>query len=176
MNAGKIARLALLVAAGLVLFVFESLVPKPLPWLRLGLANGVTLLALYLFGIREALIVASMRAVLGSLILGGLLNPSFFFSFLGGLMSAVLMAVTYSYFRGLFSVIGVSIWGALAHNMTQLALALAVFVQRWELIYLMPVFLLSTVVTGFLTGLLVSLFMQKIRLSQSFPISVKSVG
>lgn len=161
MNTRKTVRLALLVAAGLTLFVFESSIPKPLPWLRLGLANVATLLALYLFGVKEALIVASLRALLGSVIVGGLFSPSFLFSFLGGLFSAGLMAFVYTYLDEIFSVIGVSIWGALAHNVTQLALAMAIFVHRWEMLYLMPLFLVSTVVTGFLTGFVVFLLLLK---------------
>ena len=167
-------QLALLVAAGLVLFVFESFVPKPLPWLRLGLANVATLVALCLFGIREAFIVASMRALLGSFVVGGLLNPAFLFSLLGGLMSAASMALIYFYFKGVFSIIGVSIWGALAHNTTQLIVATTVFVRRWELMYFLPFFLVSTVATGFLTGLLVSLFMERMSGRRSIRFSVNS--
>lgn len=154
-------RLALLVAMGLALFVFESMIPRPLPWLRLGLANIATLMALYLFGVKEAFIVAMMRAVLGSLVVGGLFNPSFLFSFLGGFVSAGMMAFMFSFFKGTFSVVGVSIWGALAHNFAQLALAITLFVHRWELLYLLPLFLLSTVATGFFIGVLVFLLLQR---------------
>ena len=160
MNTRRLVHVALLVAAGLALFVFESSIPKPFPWLRLGLANVATLVALYLFGVKEALIVAGLRALLGSVIVGGLFNPAFLFSLLGGLISAVWMACVYTCCHGIFSIIGVSIWGALAHNLTQLLLAMALFIHRWELLYLMPLFLLSTVVTGFFTGCVVFLLLR----------------
>lgn len=161
METKRIVHLALLVAVGLALFVFESSIPRPLPWLRLGLANVATLMALSLFGTKEAFVVAMMRPVLGSLIGGAFLNPSFLFSLLGSLVSAGIMAFVFNFFKGVFSVVGVSIWGALAHNLAQLALAISLFVHRWELFYLLPLFLLSTVVTGFSTGVLVFLLLQR---------------
>lgn len=155
METRRTVRVALLVAVGLAIYVLEQSIPKPVPWLRFGLANSATLLALYLFGVKEAIFVAGMRAVLGSFLLGGVLNPAFLFSFFGGLISAACMAVVFSFFRKVFSVIGVSVWGALTHNLAQLAVAMLLFVHRIELLYLIPFFLLTAVVTGFLTGLLV---------------------
>ena len=158
----KTVRLALLVAMGLALFLFESTIPRPVPWLRLGLANVATLMALSLFGLREAFVVAVLRAVLGSMIVGGLLNPSFVFSLLGGLVSATMMALVVRFSGGVFSVVGVSVWGALAHNLSQLALAIIVFVRRWELLSLVPLFLLSSVGTGFFTGVVVFLLLERL--------------
>jgi heptaprenyl diphosphate synthase len=156
-------RLALLVAAGLILFVFESFIPRPLPWLRLGLANVATVLALYLYGVREAFVVAIARAVLGSLSVGGFLTPTFLFSLIGGLMSVATMAIIFRLLRRIFSVVGVSVWGAFAHNMSQLALAIALFVRRWELVHLLPLLLLATVVTGCFTGMVVSFILQRVH-------------
>ncbi len=158
-----IVQLALLVAVGLVLFVFESFIPRPLPWLRLGLANIATLLALYLFGVREAFMVAIARAILGSLSFGGLFTPSFVFSFVGGVASTAAMAIFFRYLKNVFSVIGISLWGALVHNMVQLVLAMTLFVRRGELISLLPLFLCMTVVSGFSTGLIVYLLLGRIQ-------------
>ena len=160
METRKTVRIALLVAVGLAIFLLETAIPKPLPWLRFGLANTATLLALYLFGAREAVLVALLRSVIGSFLFGGVFNPAFLFSFFGGLISAGLMALIYIFFKDVFSIIGVSIWGALAHNTVQLVLALVLFVHRIELLYLFPVFLLTAVATGFLTGLLGSFLLR----------------
>jgi heptaprenyl diphosphate synthase len=160
---------AFLVAVGLALFVFETAIPRPLPWLRLGLANSATLMALFLFGVREAFIVAVMRSVIGSLIVGGLFTPSFVFSFFGGLASVGVMAIAFSYFRRFFSVVGVSVWGAFFHNIMQLTLALTLYVQRWELLFLVPYFVFSAVVTGFFTGILVFFLLRHIAWAWRVP-------
>ena len=162
MDARKIVRLGFLVAVGLSLFVFEAAIPRPFPWLRLGLANSATLMALYLFGVREAFLVAVVRSVVGSLALGGLFSPSFVFSFFGGFAGVCVMAIVVSQFRGIFSVVGVSIWGAFAHTSVQLALAVFFFIRRWELLFLLPYFLFGAVATGFFTGLLVFFLLRRI--------------
>jgi heptaprenyl diphosphate synthase len=162
LDARKMVRIALLVAMGLALFVFETAVPRPLPWLRLGLANSATLLALFLLGVKEAFVVALVRSVLGSFIVGGLFNPSFVFSFCGGLASVSVMAIVFSYFRGIFSVVGISIWGAFVHNIVQLTMAMFLFVHRWELLLLLPYFVFSTVATGFFTGILIFFLFKRI--------------
>ncbi|UCE17400.1 MAG: Gx transporter family protein [Gemmatimonadota bacterium] len=162
LDARKIVRIAFLVTVGLALFVLETAVPRPLPWLRVGLANSATLLALFLLGVREAFVVALVRSVLGSFIVGGLFNPSFVFSFFGGLASVSVMAIVYAYFRGIFSVVGISVWGAFVHNIVQLTMALFLFVRRWELLFLLPYFVFSTVATGFLTGILIFFLLKRI--------------
>ena len=68
----KAIQLSLIVAVGLVLFLFESFIPRPLPWLKPGLANIATLFTLYTFDLRCALTVTLLRILLGSLIIGSL--------------------------------------------------------------------------------------------------------
>ena len=161
MDSRQIVRVAFLAAVGLALFVFETMIPRPLPWLRVGLANIATLVALYEFGVKEAFLVTITKAVLGSLIVGGLFNPSFLFSFCGGLASTCAMAIVFLYFKATFSVIGVSVWGAFLHNMTQLAVAAVLFIHRWELFFLLPYFLFSAVATGIFTGALVFFLLRR---------------
>ena len=70
-------QLSLIATGGLVLFLFESLIPRPLPWLKPGLANIATLYALQKFGLRESLSVTLLRICVGGIILGTFLNPAF---------------------------------------------------------------------------------------------------
>ena len=72
LSARATARLALLAAIAAVLQIAEGLIPRPLPWLRLGLANGVTLLALHRLGFGSACAVTIVRILLGALTLGTL--------------------------------------------------------------------------------------------------------
>ena len=67
-----VARLGLMASAAIVLFAFESLVPKPLPWMKLGLGNLPVLVALVSFGGGPALAVSAIKLVAGGLLSGGL--------------------------------------------------------------------------------------------------------
>ncbi len=155
----RIVYCALLVAAGLVLFLFESLIPRPLPWMKPGLANAAGLVALYLFGAREAAAVTLLRVVVGALILGTLFNPSFFLSLGGGVTAVIAMTVVRHFGQEFFSIVGVSVCGAAGHNLAQLSLAYALIVRRAELFFLLPAMILTALFTGVVVGLLAHLML-----------------
>lgn len=156
----KLTTIAVLVALAIVLHLFEAIIPIPfpIPGVKLGLANIVTLLALALFDFKTAFMVAFLRTVLGSLLSGALLNIAFFLSFSGAIAAACLMAVLLRLahllrFHSGFSLLGISVAGAAAHNLGQLAIA-ALLIRHTGIFYYLPVMLLSSVPTGLLTGLL----------------------
>lgn len=147
-------RIALLSAYALALHGFEALIPSPVPWLRLGLANIVTLVTLSLYGLRAALMVTAVRVLLGSLLLGTFLGPAFFLSLSGGIASALAMGVTAALFPRLFSVLGISLIGAFFHNIAQLSVAYVLFVQRIEgILIVTPLLLAAGTVTGAVNGI-----------------------
>jgi len=160
----KLVRLALLTAVGLILFLFESLIPRPLPWLKPGLAHIATLIAIYMMGMSEAIIVVIIRVVVGSLLLGSLFNPAFILSLGGGVVATIVMGLTYRYFSNIFSIFGISILGAVVHNLTQLLLVQVLIVQRIELFYLTPLMILSSIFTGFIVALVAYLLMQRVAM------------
>jgi len=160
----KLVRLSLLIALGLILFLFESFIPRPLPWLKPGLAHIATLIAIIMMGMREAIIVVVIRVLVGSLLLGSLFNPAFVLSFGGGVTATLVMALTHRYFSRTFSIFGISILGAVVHNLTQLLLVQILIVHRIEIFYLAPFMILSSLFTGFIVGLLSFLLIQKIQL------------
>jgi heptaprenyl diphosphate synthase len=153
----KLVRLSLLVSVGLILYIFEAHIPQPLPWARIGLANLVTIMALVWWGFWEALMVLLVRVLLGSLFTGTILSPVFPFALVGGLASVFTMGLVWRYLSPALSVIGISVLGALAHNVAQLYLAYRLYVHRAELFYLIPPVLLSALLTGCITGLIVAL-------------------
>jgi len=154
----KVAIISVFSALAVAIYVIETLIPRPLPWLRFGFGNIIVLLTLYLLGFRFALIVTMLKSILGSLIIGNLFTPSFLFSISGGLVSLCVMAVPLSLFPRLFSPLGISIWGAVSHNLTQLLMASLVFIGRIEILRLIPIFLMLSLVTGIITGI-ISLFL-----------------
>ena len=163
----KLARLSLLVGVGLILFLFESLIPRPLPWLKPGLAHIATLLAIYMMGLNEAIVVVVIRVLVGSLLLGSLFNPAFVLSLGGGLAATFVMGLTHRYFSRIFSIFGISILGAVVHNLTQLLLVQILIVHRMEIFYLAPVMILSSLFTGFIVAFVSFLLMEKAYLFSS---------
>lgn len=158
-SAKDIALCGVLSALALGLSVWESLFPLslliPLPGVKLGLANLVTLFALYALGPRRALAILLTRCLLGSLFAGN--ASALLFSLLGGLVSMAVMIALHR--SGKFSVFGVSLGGAAAHNVGQIAAAVIALGSTAVIGYL-PLLLLVSLVTGALTGLLVSLLLR----------------
>ena len=74
----RITIFSLIVALGMFLHRLEILIPRPSPWIKLGLANVMTLVTLIFFGLRDALTVTLLRIILGSIIGGTFLSPTFF--------------------------------------------------------------------------------------------------
>ena len=147
----RVTNLALLVSIGLVLSIIESTFPPllPVPGAKLGLANIATVIALYMFGPWMAVEVTVLRAVIGGLLRGSVVG--LFLSFSGGLASVLVMIVLYMLFEGTFSVIGVSVAGAVTHNVVQL-LAAYLLVRHLALFYYMPYLILIAVPTGLFVG------------------------
>lgn len=112
-------------AAALCLFLssIEYLIPKPLPFLRVGLANLPLLIALDLFPVPQYLLLLGLKIVGQSLIQGTLFSFVFLLSLVGSLASGLLMLAARRLFGSSISLIGTSILGALASNLSQLTLA-----------------------------------------------------
>jgi heptaprenyl diphosphate synthase len=159
-------RIAVLSAYALALYGIERLIPTPIPWLRLGLANIITLVALVLYGFRTAMTVTLIRVVLASLFTGTFLGPSFVLSFGGGVTSTAAMGLVYLASKKLFGPIGLSLIGSFFHNAAQLALAYFLFIQRIEAIFIIaPIIILigtlTGVVNGTISGLLIKNLLKK---------------
>lgn len=158
----RITTLALCVALAGILHVVESWLPMllPVPGAKLGLANMVSLFVLAIYGWREALYVAGLRVVLGSLLGGGFLGPSFVMAMSGALVSILVMSWSYRYGRPAFSLVGISVLGATAHNVAQIVAA-AVLVASAGLFWYLPYLLLFALPTGVFTGYAVARFLTR---------------
>ncbi|MDK2998833.1 Gx transporter family protein [Clostridium perfringens] len=151
-NINKIVRLSILTTIALIIFMIELHIPPlvPIPGVKLGLANIITLIVLYLYGIREASTVLIIRILLGSMFSGQVV--SLLYSLSGGLMCLLVMIL-------LMKIVGkegiwfVSVGGAIAHNIGQIIIAMILF-QTTSVLYYLPVLILSGVITGVFTGLL----------------------
>lgn len=149
----RVAHLGLLCAMALILVLVESAVPRPLPWMKLGLGNAVVLAALLLLGGPAAVAVGLVKLLLGGLLSGGLAGPAFVIAAAAGSASLAAMAGVRAVAPRLLSPVGLSVAGAVAHQVTQLAVA-AVYLGHDGLWSLLPLFLASGLVSGLLTGLI----------------------
>lgn len=150
----RLTFIALLVAQALVLHIIERMIPVPFisPGARLGLANIVTLLSLYVLGFRDTLLVVVLRVFLGTL-LGGSLS-SFLYSFSGGIISFLFMYITMQLGEERVSEIGISIVGAVFHNIGQIIVA-AIIVNNIRIAAYLPILMVAGLGTGVFIGITV---------------------
>ncbi len=148
----KLIYLSMLICIGLVLHVIENMIPIPFlaPGAKLGLANIASLLTLYVFGLPDALLVSVLRPILGTL-LGGSVS-SLLFSLSGSIASTLVMWIAMKYFERYFSMVGISILGALAHNAAQTTVS-ALIINNVNMYIYLPVLSLLSLGTGIFVGL-----------------------
>ena len=158
----KIALCAVLTALALGLSTLENLFPIsfliPLPGVKLGLANIVTVFALYELGSLPALIILIERCFLGALFAGNF--NALLFSLMGGVL-AMLVMIALKRLPAL-SIYGVSIGGAAAHNIGQICAAMITLGNTLVLGYL-PLLLAVSLFTGALTGFVSSLLFRAMK-------------
>lgn len=144
--------LSILVSIGLGLSVLESSIPLPIaiPGARLGLSNMVVLVTLVVFGFKEGIIVSALKSIVLMLITGSV--SSFIYSFSGAIVSCIAMYLVYRYFSSIFSLIGVSIFGALFHNFTQVSIA-SLMMNNIRIYTYLPFLMLLSLFTGYFVGL-----------------------
>ena len=150
----RIAACGLLTAVALVLSLVERMFPLsaavPIPGIKLGLANVVTLFALVRLNRRDALAILLIRVTLASVFMGSV--TSFLFALSGGLLAMLTMSLLLPGRGRWVSLVGVSIAGAAAHNIGQICAAMLVLRAVYAAAYL-PLLLLSALAMGFSTGI-----------------------
>lgn len=148
-------RLAWLAALAIGLSLAEAVIPLPLPGVKPGIANIVTLLVLARFGLRAAVWVSMLRVVAGSLLLGQFLAPGFFISLCGAVASLIVLAMARPLFANRwFGLVSLSLLASFAHISGQLALVRAWLIPHDGVFYLLPVFSLAALVFGLVNGLI----------------------
>lgn len=149
----KIVYIGLLVAQALVLHIVEQMIPVPFvtPGAKLGLANLITVIALYtLDSKKDAFLVLFLRLILSTMFGGNL--SSFMYSAAGGILSFISMVVVKDLFKDKVSIIGVSSAGAIFHNVGQLIVASLIVKNIGVMLYL-PILSTVGIVTGIFIGI-----------------------
>ncbi len=152
-------RIAALAAVAVGLTLVEAVIPLPLPGVKPGLANIVTLIVLWRWGWGAAAWVTLLRIVAGALALGTFLTPTFVLSFSGGIASLLMLALASRLPRRWFGPVSLSLLASFAHIAAQLGVANGWLMPAVNLMGLLPIFLSVAWLTGLANGLIVASLM-----------------
>jgi len=153
-----VARMA---AVALGLTILESAIPSPLPGVKPGLANIVTLIVLARYGWRAAAWVSLLRVLAGSLLFGNFLAPGFFLSLSGAVCSLVVLAFAQHLPSRWFGSVSHSIYAAFAHIAGQMLVVYLWLIPHAGIAYLIPIFATAALVFGTVNGLIAARFMEE---------------
>lgn len=152
--------LTALVLLSVYLSLGESLIPKPFPWMKIGLANIATIIALEKYNSKMAMEIVVLRVLIQGFMLGTIFTPSFIISFISGIIATGSMIVLYR-FREYFTLLSISIFSAFIHNVIQLIIVYFLLFRNIEInsrgiYFFILVFLGLGVTAGAVTGFIVT--------------------
>lgn len=160
MKITKISLIGVMIAAAMLFSYVESMIPVvvPVPGVKLGLANLIVLLSLYLMGEKEAFLIGLIRVCLSALLFGNVF--SFFMSLFGFLLSFFVMLFLYK--TNAFSCFGVSLAGGAIHNITQLIVA-SFIIHSIGLLKYTFLFTVIGIITGLIIGFLNNMIFERVK-------------
>lgn len=164
-------RIARLAALAIALSLAEAALPSPLPGVKPGIANIVTLLVLQRFGWRVAAWVSLLRVFAGSLLLGTFLTPGFVLSLSGALTSLAVLGIACKLPQNAFGPVSHSILAAFAHIAAQLAVVYFWLIPHAGVLYLAPVFAAAALLFGIVNGLVAA---RILNAPQQNPLALKT--
>lgn len=159
--AQKLTLIGVSIAAAMVLSYVETLIPVPfaVPGIKLGLANTVALFLLFRLDWKAAGLVSLIRVLLSGLLFGN--AASLAYSAAGAALSLVVMALLKK--TGAFSPVGISVSGAVAHNVGQILMAVALLGTD-QILWWLPALAVSGIVTGLAIGAAGAVLIKKISI------------
>jgi len=147
-------RIAQLAVLAIGIHVLESALPSPIPGIKPGLANVITIAVFFLYGVRAAIWVSLLRVVVGSIAIGTFLTPTFMMS-LGGALASITVLFLIWQLRVLnFGPVGVALLASLGHMLGQFLLAYSLFLPHPSLWNLFPVFMTAALIFGLVSGVI----------------------
>ena len=147
----QITLIAVLTACAAGLQLLESPLPRILPWLKIGLANVVTLYAIIRINKTTGIFIAALRTCLAAFIFGSFLSPVHIISFSGALMAAIIMSLIFHYLPKT-SICIISIFGAIASNISQLLAVQILFASNLTFWLHIAIIIWVGIPTGLIVG------------------------
>lgn len=158
MRRSRVAFLGLFTAFAMILSFVESQIPTfvAIPGIKLGLPNIAIIIILYRFGWKEATVISLLRVLLTSLLFGTVL--SMLYSIAGALLSLIVMILL----KKILSTVTISVLGGVFHNVGQILVAILV-TETQQLVYYLPVLIISGVISGIVVGMVSAISVKKIE-------------
>ncbi len=160
-------RIAWWAALAITIHIIESALPSPLPGIKPGLANVIVVAVLMLYGWRDAAWVAMLRVLVGSLLIGTFLTPTFMLSLAGALASISAMGLAYMVSQRLpgwgLGAIGYSVLAAQAHMLGQFSAAYLLLIPHPALFKLLPLLLTAALGFGVISGMIAAAMIDKVE-------------
>ncbi|MEJ8554776.1 Gx transporter family protein [Tepidibacter sp. Z1-5] len=149
----KMVFMSILVSQSLVMYIIETYISNPFvfmaPGAKLGLSNIITLISLFFLGFKDTFVILTARIMISSIFGGGF--SAFLYSIAGGILSLVFMGIFAKFSKKESSLIGISVVGAMFHNIGQLIMSSIIIHNIGMFIYL-PILLLTSIPTGLFIG------------------------
>lgn len=156
--------IAMLAAQAVVISIIEGMIPSPLsfaPGAKIGLANLISVIAIFTLPVKYSTQVVLIRIVLTALIGGN--ASTFIYSLTGGLLSYFAMLLAKQLGPKRVSIIGISVLGGVMHNIGQISVA-ALFAKSFSVMNYLPVLSLTGILAGFAVGFAGNLLLQRISI------------
>ena len=156
----KMVFISLIVAQSLIMFIIENQIPYPFiaPGAKIGLSNIFVVIPLYIFDGSTALTVVILKVILSTIITGNM--STFLYSMAGGLLSLLFMFLEKKYLKNMVSILGVSITGAVMHNLAQIIVA-SLITRSLNLFLYLPVLTFLAILSGFFIGLVANFLIKQ---------------
>jgi heptaprenyl diphosphate synthase len=156
--------IAKLAAFAIALHMVEAVIPSPLPGVKPGIANIVTLYVLYKYGFATAAWVSILRVFASSLLMGQFLSPTFVLSLSGAILSLAVLWLAMHLPKKWFSPVSLSIFAALAHIAGQLIIVRLWLIPHAGVSYLIPIFATAALFFGLINGVISAKLLAKNKL------------
>lgn len=164
----KIIFISLLVAQGVVIGLIENMIPYPFafaPGAKLGLANLITIIALFTMPKRDSFLLIWLRLILTTLLVGTV--STFLYSMSGSLLSYFGMLLVKQLGPKRVSIIGISAAGGFLHNVGQLVTA-SWIAQSWSVMLYLPVLAFFGILSGIAIGIAANYLLQRVDTLRRF--------
>jgi heptaprenyl diphosphate synthase len=153
----KMTLYANLLAIAIILNIVESLWQViPVPGAKIGLANIVTVIILFVYKPTDSIYFVIIRVIFVSILTGKLFNPIFYMSLSGGIFASLSMVILFK--LDFFGLLGISVLGSIMHTIGQIVMGIFV-VGSIAVISYLPVMLLISVPAGIVTGIVAKRFL-----------------
>ena len=165
MKVWKLTELAMLTAVALIIFVVELQIPNPfpIPGVKLGLANIITVFAVYRYRAGEVFLIVIIRILLGSIFSGNMM--SLMYSIAGGMLCLAGMLLLKRLISPKYIWI-CSVFGAVFHNIGQIVIAC--LIAGWGMMLYLPFLMVSGCLAGAFTGGCTQLILKRLNLKSIF--------